>query len=345
MKVEIYIRELLFRHDCVILNNLGGFISHYRSAQIHPISHRFLPPSKSIRFNTQLDKNDGLLAHYIADCESISFEAAQTKVDKFVERIKNDLEHKREAKIQNIGLLSLDLNGHISFEASLNDNFLLDSFGMESIQSPAILRKKEKGILKREITRKAKNLQKKSLNLNWKVAAILLPLIAISSIVSVQNETLREYYSNYAFLNPFKTKPVAVYIPRITSEEEKIITTPTEILKDIIPDSKKRLLVEETFPVYKQTKNEITKKIPTSIVNYSKTYTKFHLVAGCFSSKKNAINLSIKLKLEGFKADMIGQSEQGLYRVAYATFSEKELAINQLSILKKSGKATWLLKQ
>ena len=344
MKIEIYIRELLYRYDCVILNNLGGFISHYRPAQIHPISHSFRPPSKSIRFNTQIDKNDGLLANYIADCESISFEAAQTKVDKFVIRIKNDLEHKKEAKIANIGLLTLDLNGHISFKANIKDNFLLDSFGLESIQSPAILRKKEKGILKKEITRKAKNLQKKSLSLNWKVAAILLPLFAVSSIVSVQNELLRESYSNYAFLNPFKTTPEAVYIPRITSEEE-IITMPTEILKDIMSNDNKKLLLEETFPVSKEKKKEIAKIIPNSILNHANRYTKFHLVAGCFSSKKNAIKLSIKLKQEGFKAEMIGQSEQGLYRVTYATFSEKKLAMNQLNDIKKRGKATWLLKQ
>jgi hypothetical protein len=215
---------------------------------------------------------------------------------------------------------------------------------MESIQSPAILRKNEKSITKKEITRKAKNLQKKSLNLNWKVAAILLPLIAIGSIVSIQNESLRQSYSNYAFLNPFKTKPAAVYVPRITSEE-KITTLPKEIVKDIISNDKKSLEVDEIFSVSKVTKKEIAKKIPESTLNHSKTYTRFHLVAGCFSSKKNAINLSVKLKLEGFKAEMIGQSEQGLYRVAYATFSEKELALNQLSKLKKRGKDTWLLKQ
>ena len=50
MKMETYISELLYRHDCVILPGLGGFITNYRSAQIHPVSHTLRPPSKSISF-------------------------------------------------------------------------------------------------------------------------------------------------------------------------------------------------------------------------------------------------------------------------------------------------------
>ena len=54
MNIETYISDLLYRHDCVIIPGLGGIITNYRSAQIHPVSHKLQPPSKSIRFNLPL---------------------------------------------------------------------------------------------------------------------------------------------------------------------------------------------------------------------------------------------------------------------------------------------------
>ena len=84
MKIETYISDLLYRHDCVIIPGLGGIITNYRSAQIHPVSHKLQPPSKSIRFNINLQEDDGLLANYVSSCEEISFASAQTKIERFV---------------------------------------------------------------------------------------------------------------------------------------------------------------------------------------------------------------------------------------------------------------------
>ena len=82
--METYISDLLYRHDCVIIPGLGGIITNYRSAQIHPVSHTLRPPSKSIRFNVNLQEDDGLLANYVSSCESISFASAQIKIERFV---------------------------------------------------------------------------------------------------------------------------------------------------------------------------------------------------------------------------------------------------------------------
>ena len=84
MKMETYISDLLYRHNCVIIPGLGGIITNYRSAQIHPVSHILRPPSKSIRFNVNLQEDDGLLANYVSSCESISFASAQNRIKRFV---------------------------------------------------------------------------------------------------------------------------------------------------------------------------------------------------------------------------------------------------------------------
>jgi len=323
MKIETYISELLYRHDCVIVPSLGGFITNYRSAQIHPVSHTFLPPSKTIRFNVKLQKSDGLLCNYIADCEGISFEDAQKRVAHFSNQIENNLTHKKEAQINGVGLLTKESNGLISFEPDQSVNYLSDAFGLQEIQSPAILRKTKKLSIPNQVASKARKIHAKKAAINWKVAAILLPLIGLTSFFSYQKQdAVSDVYENYAYLNPFKEKPAALYTPR----------TPKEVKENT------------TVPVHRKTKIEpITAAI---LVDESKeTQLKFHLIAGCFASELNAKNLVNNLITKGYKSTIIGQNNTGLYRVAFQSFAKKEAALTEMLQLKEIGKSTWLLTQ
>ena len=337
MKMQTYISDLLYRHDCVIIPGLGGIITNYRSAQIHPVSHTLRPPSKSIRFNVNLQEDDGLLANYVSSCESISFASAQSKIERFVSSIQNDLQHKKEARLPKIGVLSVDINGIISFEPDLKVNYLPDAFGLEVIQSPAILRK-SKGIdLSKQIYQGVKSIEARKTSFNWKVAAVLIPLIGLSTYVSFQQEAIGDKFANYAYLNPFKEKPAAVYVPRtmeikektIELKETKITTTPKTVVETVKANTEVK--AKKTIPA---------PSVKTTIVSKS-----FHLVAGCFSSKLNANNLLAQLKKEGFKASVIGQNENGLFRVAFQSYVSRELAVSEMKKLKDSGKSTWLLIQ
>ena len=337
MKMETYISDLLYRHDCVIIPGLGGLITNYRSAQIHPVSHTFRAPSKSIRFNVNLQEDDGLLANYVSSCESISFASAQSKIKRFVFSIQNDLEHKKEARLPKIGVLSVDINGIISFEPDLKVNYLPDAFGLEAIQSPAILRK-SKGInVSKQIYQGSKSLQAQKTSFNWKVAAVLIPLIGLSTYISFQQEIIHDKYANYAYLNPFKEKPAAVYVPRTIEVKEKTIE-----LKETKITTTPKTVVET---VKANTEVKARNIIPAPSVKTTLISKPFHLVAGCFSSKLNANNLVTQLKTEGFDASVIGQNENGLFRVAIQSYVTRELAVSEMKKLKDSGKSTWLLKK
>ena len=337
MKMETYISDLLYRHDCVIIPGLGGIITNYRSAQIHPVSHTLRPPSKSIRFNVNLQEDDGLLANYVSSCESISFANAQSKIKRFVFSIQNDLEHKKEARLPKIGVLSVDINGIISFEPDLKVNYLPNAFGLEAIQSPAILRK-SKGIdVSKQIYQGAKSIQAQKTSFNWKVAAVLIPLIGLSTYVSFQQDAIGDKYAYYAYLNPFKEKPASVYVPRTMEVKEKTIE-----LKETKITTTPKTVVET---VKANTEVKAKKTIPAPSVKTTLVSKSFHLVAGCFSSKLNANNLVAQLKTEGFEASVIGQNPNGLFRVAFQSYVSRELAVSEMKKLKDSGKSTWLLKK
>ena len=84
MQLEPYISDLLYRYECVTIPEFGSFLTQRVSATIHESTHAFYPPKKMLSFNEQIQKNDGLLAHYIADVEKIPLEEASKRIQKRV---------------------------------------------------------------------------------------------------------------------------------------------------------------------------------------------------------------------------------------------------------------------
>jgi len=82
MKFDKYIKNLLYRYDCVVLPNLGAFVARNVSAKIDESNNIITPPSKLISFNAKIKENDGLLANHIAIVENISREKAGKKIHK-----------------------------------------------------------------------------------------------------------------------------------------------------------------------------------------------------------------------------------------------------------------------
>jgi len=139
MTLTNYINDLLYRYDCVIVPDFGGFVTNAISAKVNHFSHTFYPPTKQITFNSHLINNDGLLANYIASSENISFEIANKKIAAIVKSWCIQLQTE-SVLIGKIGSLSLNSEQQITFEPNIATNYLTETFGMSSLSSPAIKR-------------------------------------------------------------------------------------------------------------------------------------------------------------------------------------------------------------
>jgi len=131
------INDLLYRYNCVIIPDFGGFITNKIGASMHETSDTFYPPAKQITFNSHLKINDGLLTNYIASSENISFEKAANLVALCVVKWKKEIET-NSIQIGAIGVLNLNENGQIIFAPNTNVNYLAASFGLSSIVSGPI---------------------------------------------------------------------------------------------------------------------------------------------------------------------------------------------------------------
>ncbi len=142
MTLATYINDLLYRYDCVIVPDFGGFVTNKIGAKVNHFTHTFYPPTKQITFNSHLKHNDGLLANYIASAENISFEKASTAISLSVIKWQNELQSK-SVVIDNLGSLSLNDSSKIVFEPNKDVNYLTASFGLSTVDSSAIKRYKE----------------------------------------------------------------------------------------------------------------------------------------------------------------------------------------------------------
>ncbi|WP_298878424.1 SPOR domain-containing protein [uncultured Polaribacter sp.] len=142
MTLATYINDLLYRYDCVIVPDFGGFVTNKIGAKVNNFTHTFSAPTKQITFNNLLKHNDGLLANYIASAENISFEKASTAISLSVIKWQNELQSKA-VEIENLGVLSLNEEKQIVFEPNTTVNYLTESFGLTTVESSAITRYKQ----------------------------------------------------------------------------------------------------------------------------------------------------------------------------------------------------------
>lgn len=228
-----YITDLLYRHDCVIVPDFGGFVTNRIGSKIDNETFSFTAPTKQISFNSLLKHNDGLLANYIAATENISFEKATTAISLSVIKWQNELQSK-EVTIDNLGKLKLSATNKIIFEPNLKVNFLTSSFGLSAVTSPEIIRTNKKIIPLNTV--KSNNETKKSLPTFIKVAATAAILLTLSyagyngyqvnkqtEVLALQEQEIQKKIQSATFVisNPLPT--ISLNVAKKTEEKYHVI--------------------------------------------------------------------------------------------------------------------------
>ena len=127
-----HIEVLLLENDCVIVPGLGGFIAHYRPA-VRKEGGRFMPPVRTIGFNSRLVMNDGLLVQSYMQAYNTDFPDATRKIEKVVEKLKEDIYQNGEVCFDNIGTLYYNISGNYEF-SPLSESFFTPSlYGLEEV--------------------------------------------------------------------------------------------------------------------------------------------------------------------------------------------------------------------
>lgn len=214
--------NLLYKNDCVIVPNMGGFLTEREPAKIHPVSHRFMPPSKSVLFNSRLTKNDGLLANAISSATEVPYKEAIKNLLKEVEQIKKALNKGEAVELEKLGKLMKGIEGNVSFVPYGEVNLLTEAYGLTEFKSSFVVREETReakdGIYQTASALDTVDVQVREVKVQkwWYAAAAAAVVVSVGVYGLVNQDKAKEFYRNYAYLNPFKPIPNQTYSPRTT---------------------------------------------------------------------------------------------------------------------------------
>ncbi|WP_400075883.1 SPOR domain-containing protein [Winogradskyella sp. R77965] len=307
MQLETYISDLLYRYDCVTVPDFGAFLTQRVSAKIHESTHTFYPPKKVLSFNEQLQKNDGLLANYIAEIEKIPYAIATDKLTKKVKTIKSYLVEGETIQFENIGELTLNTDGNMVFSPSQHVNYLTDSFGLSHFTSSDVTREVYKETVEKieEKAPVAFTPEKRSNN-NWlKYAAAAVVVLGLGGFFGTK------YYSNS-------------------------IEKHNQLAQEQANEQLDAKVQEATFV--------ISNPLPAATLSLDKQSGNYHIVAGAFRVEANSDKKVKQLRTKGYKARKIGANRYGLHEVVYGSFETRAEAQRALyKIRREHNRDAWLL--
>lgn len=345
MHIPLYISELLFVSDCVIIPGLGGFVANSRSAFLNPAQHTFSPPVRRIAFNASLRTNDGLLANYVSRREGITYGDAVTKIKYFVEDVITRLQADEVVQFEKIGTLNFDNESRIQFEPDTTENYSLDAFGLTPIHSPAI---------RREAGAKVKPIKVKGEKKSWQAWRLLelIPAAAVFALLVFNPKVIPTLNTGLAQILPLHEiyhEPEVNYSGVKDSDIapfEKAPIVEDHVLPTVIDSAPEIVPVQDTelTPVDSTHVAPAVKEVEAVVENKDRSSQSFYVVGGCFRLEENAKNLVAEADLLGYEASIIGQNNQGLYIVSlYSSNRMSEVQAELSSIKMEFEKNAWVL--
>lgn len=351
LNLDQHISELLHDYDCVVVPQLGGFVTNYRPAKQDIQSGIMHPAGKDIRFNKNLTKSDGLLEKAFAESQHMSFEDASAALKTEVEAYWQKLNGGEKLKLKKIGVLYIDDHRKLRFEPATDQNYLKAAFGFESFILPPPLEVKkhiaepiqERLVEETPVIALRSTVRQKGIY--WVAAATLLPFMAMSIYVGLTSNFKSPTQLTVAELNPFHVTSNIPSEYTARSEESDVISIdetesayPASTL--VFPYSFEESRIDSTGVWIDLS----MKEKPTPVT--SSTAGKYHIIGGCFGEKANADKFVERLKYRGYQASVL-DLHKNLYRVKIESFNNYDKALATLGEFRNDGTFpnAWLLKK
>ncbi|GAB3786903.1 SPOR domain-containing protein [Spirosoma horti] len=380
--VKDYLKKLLYQYDCVVVPELGAFLTHYQPAAFTETSGLYLPPRKRVAFNEALRFDDGILANYIMLHEPVTREGAQKYISQFVNELRQQVSADGRFEIDGIGTFTHNEEGRLQFDPSLRHNFFGEAYGMSALSAQLVDRqpKLESVLDAVPVTALGPVLVRdedttltpyRPARPYWRVAAaaLLIGSLGVFSYFSVINPG-QPFQSSLDPANLFRTsasyfertkadsdapKPVSVSDPTPVAVDEQPVATPagTSAASSPVPTE------PTTTPDVSEVKLEPTPAVkPASeaakpelavAVKAVRTTPYYTVIAGVFLSKRNALRLKRQLRKAGYADAFVIMPDRGQkvsrYKVAAAGSADREEAVaNMAAVSELAGSSAWLYK-
>ncbi|MBK8339329.1 MAG: SPOR domain-containing protein [Flavobacteriales bacterium] len=380
MGIERDIHDLLHHHDCVIVPQFGGFLTHYRPARLDEARQIVHPPSKDLSFNRHLVRNDGLLADRLARRETIAFDEAGSRIAGEVRGWRERMEREGRLELGRVGTFFKDGEGNLQFEPDRRVNFLRDAFGLRPVSAlpafrvspvaPAAITAAPHETIAPVVRtlRPIEPVDPKAANGSdaeaterrmpwlWAAAGTAAVLFLAVAYFTIQARPDTVQWSGLEF---FAKAPAPRYHPG-TVPATALVPDPMEEMMEplgagivflpLTGDVDNLLPVDLGDPLAEVAAVDSTHVATHVVTPPIKASTpsaedRYHVIGGCFSIKENADRFVDDQVSKGHSAHLVDQ-HRGLYRVAIHSYARRTEALEAMEAL-RSGEAegAWLLVQ
>ena len=379
--VNDYLKKLLYQYNCVVVPDLGAFLTHYQAAAFTEESGVYMPPRKRVAFNEALRLDDGILTNYIMLHESVGRDGAQRHISTFVAELRQQVSAAGRFELEGIGTFTLNEEDRLQFNPSLRHNFFGEAYGMSPLLVQPAQRQPEPALEAVPITAVGPVLvQDEDTTLTpyrpqrsyWRVAAIALLVGSLGTL---------SYFSVISPGQPFQSSLDPAGLLRIPATLSASFTKPSEVAKPVVAPKSAATPVATVNPAPTAVKPTVaptsvpatttpTPKPPTPVpakpvatvvvpapatlkavlpvVKRMRTSPHYTIIAGVFTSKRNAFKLTNRLRKSGYTDAFViipTAGKRGWFKVAAAGSAIREEAIAKMEAINSlAGTTSWLLK-
>jgi len=366
-----YLKKLLYQYDCVVVPELGAFLTHYQSASFTEATGQYLPPRKRVAFNEALRLDDGILINYIMLHESVSREVAQRQISQFVSDMSRQVDAQGRFDLDGIGAFSRNDEGRLQFEPSLRHNFFDEAYGMTAIMATPLIRQlqtepaldavpvlalgpvlvRDEDVVFTPVRRQMPV---------WRVAAavLLVGSLGLVSYLSVVNpgQPLQSSVDPATLLRTpatwfARTSAPAAPVHKAAPVAAKPVATPVPVVVEPAPTAVAKAPVPEPVAVSKPAVADVApvvlKKAPIAVAKSKRSGPFFTVIAGSFARKANAFKLRRQLHKAGYDDAYIipPATKKQLFKVAASGFPSVDDATSSAATISSLvGTEAWIMR-
>lgn len=343
-----HIELLLLEHDCVIVPGLGGFIANHVEAQYNGEDEPlFMPPYRTIRFNQQLQMNDGLLVQSYMAAYDASYPAAYLQMEKDIDNVVYELETSGEVIFDKIGVLQKGINQSIAFTPSETNILTPSLYGLYSYEIQSL----SKVIKERDVKEALNAASAMAVNANGddvrennskkrNNGVILLHRRWIDVSISVAAAIVLLFCVSYqALRNNASDTDTVVAAFYNTTNDVKFVTNPSPDKKIVSPSKITNTESNEAMTEVTTPTSKVEEKSPQM------PEPKFAIVLASFVSKTNAETFIENLAKQGFEEARYAKKGK-VSHILYSNYKDKEEAQQALQELRQQCKEfaeAWIL--
>jgi hypothetical protein len=353
MELIDLVSDLLFKHNCVIIPGLGGFVANYKSAEIPDDKRSVIPARKKIAFNQSLTENDGLLVNALSTSKDVPYELAEKEVMGFVKLVRDRVVQNKSYEFRNIGTFYLNRDNNLIFVPYEGLNMLPASFGLQPVKvRPLLVNYQEHETkVENEIEIKGKKPFSFRRIIPWVGAASVIGFALLSYLFLTRTGEFQFTWHDK------QEKGITVPESTLNSQEAAIIPfdsqTKTSVAEEkIVKDSdSKSLIVEPQTEIEKEAvsvevvRNPQTEKMKEMMAKFEALKSKptFHIAIKLMKDCDNTTLIKQTYNDNGLLPTLV-KLPDGNCIISIEHFSNKKNAEEYLDIIKRSSfKNAWIL--